>query len=312
MGKEILIHPVTRIEGHAKITIQLDDNGKVNDAKFHVNEFRGFEKFCEGRYYTEMPVITPRICGICPVSHTISSVKACEMIQNITIPRTAELLRRIIQQGQLVSSHALSFFHLSAPDILLGWDSDPATRNVLGIAAQNPDLGVRGIRLRKFGQEVSERITGKKIHIMGIVPGGMSYTLTEENRKALLDWIPEVLETTQMSMDILKEYQAKNADMINKFANIETMHMGLVTGDGEHELYDGFIRIVGPDGEVIADKLHAKDYHEYIQEKPVSWSYLKSFFLQADGVSARDIPRGSIIPSECGGPDENSFGSKRI
>lgn len=283
MGKEILIHPVTRIEGHAKITIQLDDNGDVSDAIFHVNEFRGFEKFCEGRYYTEMPVITPRICGICPVSHTISSVKACEMIQNITIPRTAELLRRVIQQAQLISSHSLSFFHLSAPDLLLGWNSDPATRNIFGIADKDPDLGVRGIRLRKFGQEVSERITGKKIHIMGIVPGGMSYALTEENRQAILDWIPEVLETTHMSIDLLKKYHADNFDMVNSFANIKSMHMGLTTVDGTHELYDGQIRLVDADGGIVADKLRSEDYHQFIQEKPVSWSYLKSFFYKPMG-----------------------------
>ncbi len=283
MGKEILIHPVTRIEGHAKITIQLDDSGQVSDAIFHVNEFRGFEKFCEGRYYTEMPVITPRICGICPVSHTISSVKACEMIQQIKIPRTAELLRRVIQQAQLISSHALSFFHLSAPDLLLGWDSDPATRNIFGIAEKDPDLGVRGIRLRKFGQEVSERITGKKIHIMGIVPGGMSYALTKENRQAILDWIPEVLETTHMSIDLLKKYHADHTDMVNSFANIESMHMGLIADDGSHELYDGRIRLVAANGDIVADRLNPLDYHQFIQEKPVSWSYLKSFFYKPMG-----------------------------
>lgn len=173
--RRIFISPVTRIEGHANITIEMDDNGNVSDALFHVNEFRGFEKFCEGRMYTEMPTITPRICGICPTSHTLASVKACEMIQGIQPTYTANLLRRLMHIGQNLSSHALSFFHLSSPDFLLGYDSDPAKRNILGIAEKYPDIALRGIRLRKFGQELSERITGKKIHIMGIVPGGMAY-----------------------------------------------------------------------------------------------------------------------------------------
>ena len=151
-GRKIIISPVTRIEGHAKITIHLDDGGRVHNAVFHVNEFRGFEKFCEGRMYTEMPVITPRICGICPVSHTVSSVKACEMIEGIRPAVTGDMIRRLMHLGQNISSHALSFFHLSAPDFLLGYDSDPAKRNILGIAEKHPDIALRGIRLRKFGQ----------------------------------------------------------------------------------------------------------------------------------------------------------------
>jgi NAD-reducing hydrogenase large subunit len=166
-AKKIVISPVTRIEGHAKITLMLDDGGNVQDAQFHVNEFRGFEKFCEGRLYTEMPSITPRICGICPVSHSVSSAKACEMIMGIKPTYTGDLIRRLIHLGQMISSHALSFFHLSSPDFLFGWDSDPVKRNIIGIAEQYPDLAKRGIRLRKFGQEISERVTGKKIHTMG-------------------------------------------------------------------------------------------------------------------------------------------------
>ena len=162
--RTIVINPVTRIEGHAKISLTLDEKGKVSDALFHVDEFRGFEKFCEGRMFTEMPTITPRICGICPTSHTLASVKACEMIMGVQPTYTGNLLRRLMHIGQNLSSHALSFFHLSAPDFLLGYDSDPASRNILGVAEKFPELAKRGIRLRQFGQELSERITGKKIH----------------------------------------------------------------------------------------------------------------------------------------------------
>ncbi|MEI7998931.1 MAG: Ni/Fe hydrogenase subunit alpha [Candidatus Omnitrophota bacterium] len=271
----ILISPVTRIEGHAKITIQLQADGSVSDAQFHVNEFRGFEKFCEGRLFTEMPAITPRICGICPVSHSVASAKACEMIMGIKPTYTGNLLRRLIHIGQNVSSHALSFFHLSSPDFLLGWDSDPATRNILGIAEKFPDLSLRGIRLRKFGQEISERITGKKIHSMGILPGGMGFPLSEANRKALLVWIPEAIQTTLMGIDIIKKYQEDNKEMVNSFANFPTLYLGTVGPDGENELYDGKLRFIDADGKILKDQLDPAKYLEYIAERSIDWSYLK-------------------------------------
>lgn len=281
--KTILISPVTRIEGHAKITISLDDDGGVRDAQFHVNEFRGFEKFCEGRYFTEMPAITPRICGICPVSHSVASAKACEMMMGITPPYAGNLLRRLIHLGQHISSHALSFFHLSSPDFLLGWDSDPATRNILGIAAKFPDIARRGIRLRKFGQEISERVTGKKIHIMGIVPGGMSFPLTEENRQALLAWVPEALETTRMGIDIIKKYHQDNPQEVSTFAAFESMYLGTVGPNGEMELYDGKLRFMNTDGSIAVDQLEPRKYLDYIAERVVPWSYLKYPYFKSAG-----------------------------
>lgn len=273
--KKIFISPVTRIEGHANISIELDENGNVCDALFHVNEFRGFEKFCEGRMYTEMPTITPRICGICPTSHTLASVKACEMIQGIMPTYTANLLRRLMHIGQNLSSHALSFFHLSAPDFLLGYDSDPAKRNILGIAEHYPDIALRGIRLRKFGQEISERITGKKIHIMGIVPGGMAYPLSEENRKALLHWIPEAIETVQLGLNIIKKFHEENVDLVASFAKSPTLYLGTVGPGGEHELYDGKLRFMDGDGIILQDQLGPEHYLDFISERSVEWSYLK-------------------------------------
>ena len=273
--RKIFISPVTRIEGHANITLEMDDDGTVSNALFHVNEFRGFEKFCEGRMYTEMPTITPRICGICPTSHTLASVKACEMIQGIQPTYTANLLRRLMHIGQNLSSHALSFFHLSAPDFLLGYDSDPAKRNIIGIAEKNPDLAVRGIRLRKFGQELSERITGKKIHIMGIVPGGMAYPLTEENRQALLQWIPEAIETVQTGIRLIKQFHEENAAMVESFATSPTLYLGTVGPNGEHELYDGKLRFMDADGTILKDQLSPERYLDFIAERSVHWSYLK-------------------------------------
>lgn len=273
--RKIFISPVTRIEGHANITIEMNDDGTVSDALFHVNEFRGFEKFCEGRMYTEMPTITPRICGICPTSHTLASVKACEMIQGIQPTYTANLLRRLMHIGQNLSSHALSFFHLSAPDFLLGYDSDPAKRNIIGIAEKYPDIAVRGIRLRKFGQELSERITGKKIHIMGIVPGGMAYPLTDENRRALLEWIPEAIQTVQTGISIIKKFHEENSDMVDSFATSPTLYLGTVGPNGEHELYDGKLRFMDADGTILQDQLSPEKYLDFITERSVNWSYLK-------------------------------------
>jgi NAD-reducing hydrogenase large subunit len=271
----VAIDPVTRIEGHAKITLQVDDDGKVEQARFHTNEFRGFEKFCEGRPFTEMPVITARICGICPHSHAIASSKAGEKIMGVAITATAERLRRLIQLGQFISSHALSFFHLSAPDFLLGFDSDPATRNVIGLADKFPDIARRGIRLRGFGQDISQRITGKRIHVMGVCAGGMAFGLREAERKALLAWYPEVLETAQLALAIVKKWIGENQAMVESFAPAKTMFMSLVGPDGEYEIYDGRIRIVDADGSIVADQLDPDDYLDFIAEKPIDWSYLK-------------------------------------
>ena len=281
--RKITINPVTRIEGHAKITIHLDGHGKVTRARFHTSEFRGFEKFCEGRLYTEMPAITSRICGICPHSHAIASAKAGEKIMGVTVTETAEKLRRLIQLGQFVSSHALSFFYLSAPDFLLGFDSDPTTRNVLGLAEKYPEVARKGIRLRKFGQEISERITGKKIHVMGICACGMGFPLTEENRKALLAWYPEVVETAQIALDILKKWMGDNQEIAATFAPAKTMSMSLVGPEGEFEIYDGRVRLVDADGHVVADNLDPDDYLEFIAEEPIDWSYLKYPFYKPYG-----------------------------
>src|SRR3954447_10103789 len=191
MAQQILIDPVTRIEGHAKISIHLDDASEVCDARFHVAEFRGFEKFCEGRPLWEMPGITARVCGICPVSHLLASAKAGDKILAVTIPPAAGKLRRLMNLGQMVQSHALSFFHLSAPDLLLGMDSDPAARNVLGLAAKHPELAKDGIALRKFGQRVIESLAGERIHPAGIVPGGVVAPLGSADRDTILKDLPE-------------------------------------------------------------------------------------------------------------------------
>ncbi len=274
MKREILIDPVTRIEGHAKITIYLDDAGEVSDAHFHVTELRGFEKFCEGRTLWEMPALTARICGICPVSHILASAKTGDAILAVRIPKAAELLRRLMNAAQFVQSHALSFFYLSAPDMLLGWDSDPAQRNVIGLIGANPDLARKGIRLRSFGQQVIERLGGKKIHPAWAVPGGVNSALSKEDADFIKANLPEALDTIRSTLDLFKSSFAdqETRGMLSEFPSL---FMGLVSSDGTWEHYDGNIRIVDSQGNIVVDQFDPAHYPEIVQEASEGWSYLK-------------------------------------
>lgn len=284
MSKRIVIDPVTRIEGHAKISIFLDDAGNVSDAEFHVVEFRGFEKFCEGRPYHEMPGITPRICGICPVSHLLASAKAGDAIMAVNIPPAADKLRRMMNLGQLVQSHALSFFHLSAPDFLLGWDTPQPQRNVFGLIAANADLARAGIRLRQFGQEIIEILGGKKIHPAWAVPGGVRSALTEVGRDKIRAWLPEAFATTQVAFDLFKKTLETHKREVQIFGNFSSLFMGLVTEDGTWEHHGGNLRFVDSSGSIIADQLDPQKYFEYIGESVQSSSYLKSPYYSPLGM----------------------------
>src|ERR1035438_1105223 len=232
MSKRIVIDPVTRIEGHAKISIFMDDAGNVSDAIFHVVEFRGFEKFCEGRPYGEMPGITPRICGICPVSHLLASAKAGDAVMAVNIPPAADKLRRLMNLGQMIQSHALSFFHLSAPDFLLGWETPPAQRNVFGLINSNAGLARAGIRLRQFGQEIIEILGDKKIHPAWAVPGGVRSNLSAAGRAKIQAWLPEAYATTKIALDLFKKTLETHQREIQIFGNFPSLFMGLVTPDG--------------------------------------------------------------------------------
>jgi len=276
MTQRIVIDPVTRIEGHAKISIFMDDAGNVSDAEFHVVEFRGFEKFCEGRPYSEMPGITPRICGICPVSHLLASAKAGDAIMAVNIPPAADKLRRLMNLGQIIQSHALSFFHLSAPDFLLGWDTPQAKRNVFGLIAANTELARAGIRLRQFGQEIIAVLGGQKIHPSWAVPGGVRSPLTEEGRARIRAWLPEAYATTKIAFDLFKKTLDTHKKEIEIFGNFPSLFMGLVEPDGTWEHHGGKIRFTDSSGSIIADQLDPQKYYEYIGESVQSSSYLKS------------------------------------
>ncbi len=275
MSKQIIIDPVTRIEGHGKITIQLDEGGGVKDAFFHVTQIRGFEKFCEGRPFYEMPSLMARICGICPVSHLVASAKACDKILGVTIPSAAVKLRQVMNMAQVIQSHALSFFYLASPDLLLGMDSNPAERNIFGVLKKNPTLARDGVRLRQMGQQMIEWMAGKRIHPAWIVPGGVNEPLTVEKRDQILAMVPEGLFIVQRTYDWFRSVLEKFQREIQTFANFPTLFMGLVNEDGNLEHYDGKIRIMDASGSIIADKLEPDDYQQYIGEAVEPFTYLK-------------------------------------
>jgi NAD-reducing hydrogenase large subunit len=281
--RTITINPVTRIEGHAKITIQLDAAGNVADTRFHVVEFRGFEKFCEGRFFAEMPQITSRICGICPVSHLLASAKACDAVLGAAIPRPAKLLRELMHMGQLTQSHALSFFHLSAPDLLLGYDADPAIRNVVGLIQQHPDIAIKGVRLRKYGQEVIKLTGGRKIHPDFPVPGGVNKAFTAAERDELRRGLPEAFAQTKFALDLLKQYQGAHHDEVESFASFDSNYMGLVQPDGALEHYDGNLRFTDVNGKIVEDQVAPANYLNVIAEATEPWSYLKFPFIKRLG-----------------------------
>lgn len=275
MSRTITIDPVTRIEGHAKISIYLDDGGQVDDVRFHVTEFRGFEKFCEGRSFWEMPGITARICGICPVSHLMASSKAGDAILGVKIPPTAEKLRRLMNWAQIVQSHALSFYHLSGPDLLLGMDSDPLTRNVAGLIQKYPDVARNGIRLRRFGQEIIRALGGKSVHPAWTVPGGVRGRLAGEDRSRIKRMLPEAFDIIDLSLELFKESLDTLGDEVEVYGDFPSLFMGLVTPDGGLEHYDGLLRVVDSGGNVLENGLPPTRYHEIIGEAVEPWSYLK-------------------------------------
>lgn len=283
MSKRIVIDPVTRIEGHAKISIFVDDAGNVSDAQFHVIEFRGFEKFCEGRMLWEMPAITARTCGICPVSHLLASSKASDEILAVDVPPAADKLRRLMNLGQITQSHALSFFHLSAPDFLIGWDAPIVDRNIAGIVRQNPDLARAGIRLRQFGQEVIELLGGKKVHPSWAVPGGVRSGLTKEARDHIVAKLPEAFATTHVALDLFKGLISNDCEEVETIGKFDSLFMGLVGPDGEWEHHSGLLRFTDSKGNIVADKISAQDYKDYIGESVQASSYLKSPYYKPLG-----------------------------
>ncbi|NLE57957.1 MAG: Ni/Fe hydrogenase subunit alpha [Planctomycetes bacterium] len=282
--KKITIMPVTRVEGHGKVTILLDGKNKVKQARLHIVEFRGFERFIQGRPYWEVPVLVQRLCGICPVSHHLAAAKAMDRIVGVDkLTPTAEKMRRLMHYGQFFQSHALHFFHLCSPDLLFGFDADPAIRNVIGVAAKFPDLAVQGVMMRKYGQEIILRTAGKKIHGTGAIPGGINKNLSIEERDFLLKDLDQMVKWSHGALKIAKDYTLDNLQTVAPFGSFESNHLSLIRDDGAMDIYHGNLRAIDAQGNKIFDQVDYGNYLDYIAEEVRPWSYMKFPFIKSLG-----------------------------
>jgi len=294
MGKTITIAPVSRIEGHAKVTIQLDDAGNVADTQVNVVELRGFEKFCVGRPVEELPRIVTSICGVCPWSHHLASAKTTDVIFGVEPTVTGRKLRELCNALAFQEEHILHFFILAGPDFVMGPDADYTVRNVIGIAQKYPEIGKAVIRNRHLAAQMLGIASGKSIHPVTAVPGGFSKPLTEADREKLLPMAEETLEFAKFAMSYTKENIFPNyADEIASIGVIETGFLGMVTDDGTLNLYDGKLRLMKPDG--TYEEFACEQYKDYIEEHIEPWSYLKFPFAKKWGPFSMDLDSPSGI-----------------
>ncbi|OIN94042.1 MAG: Ni/Fe hydrogenase subunit alpha [Comamonadaceae bacterium CG1_02_60_18] len=314
--RRVAIDPVSRVEGHGKVTLLLDAHNHIEQVRLHIVEFRGFEKFIEGRPYWEVPVMVQRLCGICPVSHHLAAAKAFDRILGATpVTASATAVRRLMHYGQILQSHALHFFHLSSPDLLFGFDSDVAKRNIVGVAQAHPDIAKKGILLRKFGQEIIRITSGKRVHGTGAVPGGINKLVTRQERDALLADLPQMLQWAQDAVDMVKQLHAQNPALYNTFGSFKSNLLSLVRADGAMDLYDGVLRARDASGAIIFDGLDDQRYLEVIAEEVRSWSYMKFPYLKSLGTQqgwyrvgplAR-VQNCDFIPSERAEAERQAF-----
>ncbi len=282
--RKIVIEPVTRVEGHGKVSILLDEENRVRQARLHIVEFRGFERFIQGRPFWEVPVLVQRLCGICPVSHHLAAAKAVDrIVGGEDLPPTALKMRLLMHHGQFLQSHALHFFHLASPDLLFGFDADVSRRHVLAVAAQYPELATQGILMRKYGQEIIRATAGKRIHGTGAIPGGINKNLSVEERDELLKELPRMHEWAHSALALAREYTLKNFEMLAPFGSFESNHLSIVREDGAYDIYDGGLRARDAQGNLIFDHVDNQRYHQYIAEEVRTWSYMKFPFIKSLG-----------------------------
>lgn len=283
-SKRIVIEPLTRVEGHGKVSILMDEENRVEQARLHIVEFRGFERFIQGRPFWELPVLVQRLCGICPVSHHLCAAKAVDgIIGAENLSPTAEKLRRLMHYGQIFQSHALHFFHLASPDLLFGFDAPVEKRNVVGVIADFPDLAVQGVMMRKFGQEIIKATAGKKVHGTGAIPGGINKNLTPRERDALLAEMPQMMEWSLKAVEIARNYTLENLERVAEFGSFDSNHLSIVREDGAMDLYHGNLRAIDAGGAIIIDHVDPLDYLDYVAEEVRHWSYMKFPFLKSLG-----------------------------
>jgi NAD-reducing hydrogenase large subunit len=284
--KRIVVDPVSRVEGHGKVTLLLDENNKVQQARLHIVEFRGFERFIQGRPYWELPVLVQRLCGICPVSHHLAAAKAIDQLVGVdpeNLTPSATKLRRLLHFGQVLQSHALHFFHLSSPDLLFGFESDISKRNIIAVLNDFPDIGLQGVKLRKYGQEVIRMVSGKRVHGTGAIAGGMNKSLTKAERDYLLEDIDQMITWANDSVALIKKVHCSNLPYYDDFATIRSNYLGLTQPNGALELYHGGIRVKDDNGATVFDHIDYCDYNKYIHEEVRSWTYMKFPYLLALG-----------------------------
>ena len=285
--RRVAIEPVTRVEGHGKVTILLDEYNHVHQVRLHIVEFRGFEAFIEGRPYTEVPVTVQRLCGICPVSHHLAAAKAMDVIAGYgPLTPTAEKLRRLLHYGQIVQSHALHFFYLASPDLLLGFESEIAKRNIVGVAAAFPDLAKQGVLTRKFGQEVIRHIVGKPIHGTGCIPGGMNKALTAAERDLLRGDIDQIVGWSREAIGLARRLHETQPTFYDRFGESRANMMGLVNADGALDFYHGGLRAKDADGATIFDHVDTSTYRTLLREESKPWSYMKFPHIRSLGAES--------------------------
>ena len=282
--RRVAIDPVSRVEGHGKVTILLDENNKVHQVRLHIVEFRGFERFIQGRPYWEVPVMVQRLCGICPVSHHLAASKALDLIVGASkVTPTADKMRRLMHYGQILQSHALHFFHLSSPDLLFGFDSEVGRRNIVGVAQKYPDIAKKGILLRKYGQEVIRLTAGKRVHGTGSIPGGVNKSLTGAERAELLKDAYQMIAWSRDAVRIIKELHQQNPALYDHFGTFRSSFMGMVAPDGSLDLYHGVLRAKDADGKILFDQVDYQTYDRLITEEVKPWSYMKFPYFTAMG-----------------------------
>ena len=314
--RRVAIDPVSRVEGHGKVTLLLDEHNHIQQARLHIVEFRGFEKFIEGRPYWEVPVMVQRLCGICPVSHQLAAAKAFDRIIGATpITASAERVRRLMHYGQILQSHALHFFHLSSPDLLFGFDSEVARRNIMGVAQAHPEIARKGILLRKYGQEIIRITSGKRVHGTGAVPGGVNKLVTAQERDALRGELPRMLQWAQEAVGLAKQLHTQNPALYDQFGSFRSNLLSLVRPDGALDFYDGVLRARDASGRILLDGVGDQRYLELIEEEVRPWTYMKFPYLRSLGAErgwyrvgplAR-VQNCDFIPSELAEAERATF-----
>ncbi|MBS7632247.1 Ni/Fe hydrogenase subunit alpha [Candidatus Bathyarchaeota archaeon] len=280
-SKEITISPTTRIEGHGKVTIILDDEGNVADAYFYATEIRGFDYFLRGMEADRLPFIVSRICGVCSTAHVVASVKAIEAICETQITETAKKLRELLLMGQIINNHSLVFFFLTLPDFWFQQEENPSKRNVFQIMREKPDIGRKAITLRAFGAKILDTIGKREVHVVSVIPGGLMNPLTERERQELLKQSDSALEITKEALELGKNMFDKNWEDFKKAGDYRTHYMALENND-TLEFYEGNIKAIDPNGETLF-KFSPQSYMDYVEEKKYPWTYAKFAYLKAMG-----------------------------